>query len=131
MNNMKAVLFSILVLVMGCVTSASNTFELKKGNENLNFPSLLIQNTGIDVLRIYENGRRIASVYPGQQRCVLLKSAANGMASLSFGYLASHNRWFAIQQQFSHGEGWVWVIDASLPALSEINIYLTERCDIN
>ena len=131
MKNIRLVLFSMLMLIIGCAAPMSSGISVENGRSSNDFPSVLIQNTGIDVLRIYENGRRIASVYPGQQRCVLLKTAGSGMASLSFGYLASRDRWFAVQQQFSHGEGWVWIIDASLPALSEMNIYLTERCDVN
>lgn len=120
----------MLVLAMGCASSMSNGLEVGDNDREPNFPSLLIQNTGIDVLRVYENGRRIASVYPGQQECVLLRNAAAGIAELTFGVLAGGNdRWAAQQQHFDRNDGWAWVIDGSRPEQSEIQIFPTERCD--
>ncbi len=129
MTKIKAILFSMLVLVMGCATSSGGLEFEGKQEVGPNYPSLLIQNTGIDVLRIYENGRRIATVYPSQEECVFLRSAISGTTELSFGYLGSPRsvRWIAQQSHFNRQSGWAWVINSNQPTLS--GIFPTERCE--
>ena len=129
MKNIRLVLLSMLMII-GCAAPMASGISVEKGRSNNDFPSLLIQNTGIDVIRIYENGRRIASVYPGRSECLLLRNYQI-LGRLSFGYLAgrSSDRWFAAQDRFDRGEGWVWNINASRPVHSELDIYPAERCD--
>lgn len=128
MKNIKLVLLSMLMLIIGCAAPMSKGISVEKGSSRHDFPSLLIQNTGIDVIRIYQNGRRIASVYPGRSECILLRNYQMN-SRLSFGHLAGRARWFAIQNQFNRGAGWVWNIDASRPTFSEIDIHPSARCD--
>ncbi len=91
--------------------------------------TLLVVNTGIDVLRIYEGGnRRIGTVYPGMSECIQLRNP-DSIRELSFGYLAGFERYRAAQDQFGYGVHWTWNINSSMPAFSEIDIYPTERCD--
>ena len=130
MKHFKMVLFLLVMLIVGCVTTADNLLSISAREGNIaQSPSLLVQNTGIDVIRIYENGRRIASIYPGQSECILLRAAVASSSRLSFGQLASDQRWYSVQESFAVDEGWVWNINTSSPTFSEIDIYPSERCD--
>lgn len=131
MKFFKLVLFLMLVLVGACATTANNSFSVGAGEDGwVGNPTLFVQNTGIDVIRIYEEGRRIATVYPGQGECILLRNAQSSFSRLSFGFLASRDRWYSAQETFSEGSGWVWNINSNLPNFSEVDIYPSERCDI-
>ena len=132
MKNFKMVLFLMLMLAVGaCATTTNQSFVLDQDSSAEDYdPRLWVQNTGIDVVRIYQGGRRIASVYPGQGECVRLRHANGTYNELSFGFLAGSQRWPAAQTQFSEGTGWVWNINSNLPNHSEFDIYPSERCDL-
>lgn len=133
MKNFKMVLFSILMLVMGgCVMASNNALSVSAAHsQEENDPTLFVQNTGIDVVRIYQDGKKIATVYPGQSQCVRLRNAQSSFNQLSFGFLAGTERWYSTQESFSEGSGWVWNINSNLPTFSEIDFYPADRCDIN
>ncbi len=132
MKNFKMVLFLMLMLVGACATANTNqSFVLDQDSSAEDYdPTLWVQNTGIDVVRVYQNGRRIASVYPGQGQCVRLRHAQSSYNELTFGFLAGSQRWPAAQADFRAGSGWVWNINSNLPNHSEFDIYPSERCEI-
>lgn len=118
-----------LTIIIGCASNMAGGMDIgaQKRDVGDDTPTLLVVNTGIDVIRIYEGNRKLGTVYPGRSECILLRNHET-MRQLSFGYLASFDRWYAAQEQFSDGQGWVWKINSNLPTFSEIDIYPTEKC---
>lgn len=130
MKTMKLVFLMSLAILIGCATNLNNGIAVgQKGEDSERWPTLYVVNTGIDVIRIYESGnRRIGTVYPGQSTCIQLRNPES-IRELSFGFLAGFDRYRAVQQRFDRGQNWTWNINSSLPAISEIDIYPTERCE--
>ena len=133
MKAMRLVLLMALTIIIGCASNMQGGMDMGVGQKRDvgdDIPTLLVVNQGIDVIRIYEGGRRIGTVYPGRSECILLRNHQT-MRELSFGYLAGRasDRWYAAQTDFRQGQHWTWNINSNLHTFSEIDIYPTTKCD--
>ena len=113
-----------LVLLLGCGITRPTPENLSPSQR---VTTVLLVNEGSDVIRIYDNLGRIATIMPGRVRCVKLYNSSTNM-QLSFSLVGKHTRWYAVAQDFGGGRGWIWRINSQMPIQSTITIVSHYNC---
>jgi hypothetical protein len=112
-----------LAIIVGC-GAARQGFTNNFARDDV---YLLIVNDGYDLIKVYDDVGRIATIFSGQEECVRLRRS-DEFVQFSFSALASKTRWYAPSQNFSGRPGWIWTIDSRMASYSTIRIIAAEPC---
>lgn len=115
----------LALMIMGC--GAARQTNERSAPYRHQITTILIANVGQDVVRVYDDLGRIATVMSGRVKCVKVRNP-QGSFQFSFSLLARRNRYYAPTQNFGVGNGWVWRIDGNMPIQSTITIFWHDVC---